>query len=33
MLYGTSKEFLIQFGLGDLSELPNLEDFEDLMSN
>jgi segregation and condensation protein B len=33
MLYGTSKEFLIQFGLSDLSELPNLEDFEDLMSN
>jgi len=32
MLYGTSKEFLIQFGLNDLSELPNLEDFEDLMS-
>ena len=32
MLYGTSKEFLIQFGLGDLSELPNLEDFEDLMN-
>jgi segregation and condensation protein B len=31
MLYGTSKEFLIQFGLNDLSELPNLEDFEDLM--
>jgi segregation and condensation protein B len=33
MLYGTSKEFLIQFGLNDLSELPNLEDFEDLMSS
>jgi segregation and condensation protein B len=33
MLYGTSKEFLIQFGLDDLSELPNLEDFEDLMSS
>ncbi|PYP84251.1 MAG: SMC-Scp complex subunit ScpB [Blastocatellia bacterium AA13] len=33
MLYGTSKEFLIQFGLNDLSELPNLEDFEDLVSN
>ncbi|HLG14644.1 MAG TPA: SMC-Scp complex subunit ScpB [Blastocatellia bacterium] len=31
MLYGTSKEFLIQFGLNDLSELPNLEDFEDLV--
>ena len=30
MLYGTSKEFLMQFGLKDLSELPNIEDFEDL---
>jgi len=33
MMYGTSKEFLIHFGLNDLSELPNLEDFEDLMSS
>lgn len=31
MQYGTSKEFLIQFGLKDLSELPNIEDFEDLV--
>ena len=30
MLYGTSKEFLLQFGLRDLTELPNVEDFEDL---
>jgi segregation and condensation protein B len=30
MLYGTSKEFMIQFGLKDLSELPSIEDFEDL---
>lgn len=30
MLYGTSKEFLLQFGLKDLTELPNVEDFEDL---
>ena len=30
MQYGTSKEFLIQFGLKDLSELPGIEDFEDL---
>ncbi|HEY0544603.1 MAG TPA: SMC-Scp complex subunit ScpB [Pyrinomonadaceae bacterium] len=30
MLYGTSKEFLMQFGLKDLTELPNVEDFEDL---
>ena len=29
MLYGTSKEFLLQFGLKDLSELPSVEDFED----
>ena len=32
MLYGTSKEFLVQFGINDLNELPNLEDFEDLMN-
>jgi segregation and condensation protein B len=31
MLYGTSKEFLIHFGLKDLSELPSIEDFEDLV--
>jgi segregation and condensation protein B len=30
MMYGTSKEFLIQFGLRDLSELPSIEDFEEL---
>jgi segregation and condensation protein B len=28
--YGTSKEFLVQFGLKDLTELPAIEDFEDL---
>ena len=33
MLYGTSREFLIHFGLNDLSELPNLEDFEDVMTS
>lgn len=33
MLYGTSKDFLIHFGLNDLTELPNLEDFEDLMTS
>ena len=32
MLYGTSKEFLLQFGLKDLTELPSIEDFEDLAS-
>lgn len=31
MQYGTSKDFLIQFGLKDLSELPSIEDFEDLI--
>jgi len=30
MMYGTSKDFLMQFGLKDLSELPSIEDFEDL---
>ncbi len=30
MQYGTSKDFMIQFGLRDLSELPSIEDFEDL---
>lgn len=30
MMYGTSKDFLLQFGLKDLTELPNVEDFEDL---
>jgi len=32
MQYGTSKEFLVQFGLRDLSELPSIEDFEDLIT-
>lgn len=31
MLYGTSRDFLIQFGLKDLSELPNIEDFEEML--
>ena len=30
MQYGTSKDFMIQFGLKDLSELPSIEDLEDL---
>ena len=30
MMYGTSKEFLLQFGLKDLTELPSVEDFQDL---
>ena len=32
MQYGTSKEFLIHFGLKDLTDLPSIEDFEDLVS-
>jgi segregation and condensation protein B len=32
MMYGTSKDFLLQFGLKDLSELPSMEDFQDLGS-
>ncbi len=32
IMYGTSKEFLIQFGLNDLSELPSIEDFEDFIT-
>ncbi len=30
ILYKTSKEFLLQFGLKDLSELPTLKEFEEL---
>lgn len=30
ILYKTSKDFLVQFGLKDLSELPTLKEFEDL---
>jgi len=30
MMYGTSKDFLMQFGLKDLTELPSMEDFRDL---
>jgi len=32
ILYGTSKEFLIHFGLKSLSELPTLEDFAQIAS-
>jgi segregation and condensation protein B len=31
ILYGTSKEFLVHFGLKDLSELPTLEEFTELI--
>ena len=30
MLYKTTKDFLVQFGLKDLSELPTLKEFEEL---
>ena len=31
ILYKTTKEFLIHFGLKDLSELPSMEEFEELI--
>ncbi len=30
ILYRTTKEFLVQFGLKDLAELPTLKEFEEL---
>lgn len=30
MMYKTTREFLVQFGLDDLTELPNLKEFEEL---
>jgi segregation and condensation protein B len=30
ILYRTTREFLVQFGLNDLSELPSLKEFEEL---
>jgi len=33
ILYGTSQEFLIHFGLNDLTELPSLEEFEEIVSD
>jgi segregation and condensation protein B len=30
ILYRTSKDFLVQFGLKDLGELPTLKEFEEL---
>jgi segregation and condensation protein B len=32
ILYGTSQEFLVHFGLNDLTELPSLEEFEEIVS-
>jgi segregation and condensation protein B len=31
MLYGTTRDFLLQFGLKDLSELPKIEEFADVL--
>lgn len=31
MLYGTTKEFLLHFGLRDLSELPRIEEFAEVL--
>ena len=33
ILYKTTREFLIHFGLNDLSELPSMEEFEELIKN
>lgn len=33
MMYRTTKEFLVQFGLSDLSELPSLKELEELSSD
>ena len=33
ILYKTTKEFLIHFGLKDLGELPSMEEFEELIKN
>lgn len=33
ILYGTSQEFLVHFGLNDLSELPSLEEFEEIIDD
>jgi segregation and condensation protein B len=32
ILYGTTQEFLIRFGLNDLSELPSLDEFEEMIA-
>jgi segregation and condensation protein B len=31
MLYGTTKQFLLHFGLKDLAELPNIEEFAEVL--
>jgi len=32
ILYRTSKEFLLRFGLSDINELPSMEEFEKLLA-
>ncbi len=32
IMYGSTREFLIHFGLSELSELPSLEEFEELVN-
>jgi len=32
ILYGTSRDFLVHFGLKDLAELPTLEEFSQMAS-
>ena len=33
ILYKTTREFLIQFGLSGLHDLPSMQEFEDLLKN
>jgi segregation and condensation protein B len=33
ILYRTTREFLIHFGLKDLSDLPSMEEFDELIKN
>jgi segregation and condensation protein B len=33
ILYKTTKDFLVHFGLKDLSELPSMEEFEEIIKN
>jgi segregation and condensation protein B len=32
IMYGSTKEFLVHFGLNDLSELPTLQEFEEILA-
>ena len=33
IMYGTSRDFLLQFGLQDLADLPTLEEFEEILTS